>query len=255
MRAAVKLGLLHCSRRGAVDPVAGRVLGGDGRVIEEIRARRVTIVDPASRPRTTPSLRVAVSPIVTGIDFSAEAAAERLRDLPGLIFLDSSRPGGEMGRYSYVTADPFLVLSSRGRTVEINSRSEKCTFDANPWEVLQHLVARYRIVEIRGLPPFQGSAAGYLGYDLGRHLERLPALARADRQSPDLSLGFYDWVFSQDHLDGRSRIFTTGLPTGTPAASRLRRDQILSWLSWPGTSADGSASPGSVHLRSNVGRA
>jgi len=121
-----------------------------GGVIEDILVRRVTMFDPARRSRTAPLNHAALSPTVAEIDLSADVAASRLRDLPGLIFLDSSQPGGEMGAYSYVTADPFLLLSSRGRRVEISSRAAQSSLDADPWRVLQPLLARYRMAEMPG---------------------------------------------------------------------------------------------------------
>src|SRR5215467_9418978 len=39
---------------------------------------------------------------------------QRLAHLPGLLFLDSAASHPGFGRYSFVTADPFLWLESRG---------------------------------------------------------------------------------------------------------------------------------------------
>ena len=52
---------------------------------------------------------------------------------------------------------------------------------------------------IPGLPPFQGGAAGYIGYDFGSVLERLPAPRYDDLDLPDVVLGLYDWVIAWDH--------------------------------------------------------
>ena len=37
-------------------------------------------------------------------------AADRLCDLPGMVFLDSAMPHDFLGRYSFVTADPFGIF-------------------------------------------------------------------------------------------------------------------------------------------------
>ncbi len=50
-----------------------------------------------------------------------------------------------------------------------------------------------------GLPPFQGGAIGYLAYELGRQLERLPARAVDDLNLPDMDIDFYDWVIARDN--------------------------------------------------------
>src|SRR5690606_17567911 len=52
--------------------------------------------------------------------------------------------------------------------------------------------------------PFAGGAIGYFGYDLGRRLERLPAIALDDEQLPQVALGLYDWAVVNDHLERRA---------------------------------------------------
>ncbi|HEU4793532.1 MAG TPA: aminodeoxychorismate synthase component I [Nitrolancea sp.] len=219
-------------------------------MVEEVRARRSDILETDD-----PADVAVVHPIVTEIDIPAEIAAGRLLDLPQLVFLDSSRSDDDMGRYSYVTADPFLTLSSRGRLIEMTTQAGSYFLDADPWDLLQELIARYHVAAIPDLPPFQGGAAGYLGYDLGRQLERLPALAVDDGQLPELLVGLYDWVLSQDHQTGRTWLLTTGLPTGSLDASYQRRDQVLDWLgrpSQPENPASGMLAP---RLHSKVGKA
>ncbi len=219
-------------------------------MIEEVRARGSDVLEPDARTDV-----VTVHPVVTGVDISAEVAAGKLLDFPRMVFLDSSRTGGDLGRYSYVTADPFLTLSSRGRSVEMTTQAGSSFVAANPWDRLQRLIQRYRVAAIPDLPPFQGGIAGYFGYDLGRQLERLPELAVDDGRLPELSVGLYDWVLSQDHETGQTWLVTTGLPSGSLEAAYRRRDQVLDWLNRPGlpdASASGTLRP---RLRSNVGKA
>jgi hypothetical protein len=102
-----------------------------GAVIEEVRARRTDVLE-----QDHPAPVTMVDPVVTEVDIQAEVAAERLLDLPRLVFLDSSQPDGDLGRYSYVTADPFLTLSSRGQLVELTTSAGSCFLDANPWDLL-----------------------------------------------------------------------------------------------------------------------
>jgi para-aminobenzoate synthetase component 1 len=46
--------------------------------------------------------------------------------------------------------------------------------------------------------------AGFLGYEFGRRLERLPAPRRDDLGVPDAWLGAYEWVVAWDHVQGRA---------------------------------------------------
>ena len=75
---------------------------------------------------------------------------------------------------------------------------------------------------VPGLPPFQGGAAGYLAYDWGRTLERLPECRYDDLALPDVVLGIYDWVVAWDHDESRAWLISTGLPE-TSADGRTRR--------------------------------
>jgi para-aminobenzoate synthetase component 1 len=52
-------------------------------------------------------------------------------------------------------------------------------------------------------PPFAGGLLGFVGYDAGRDLERIPAIARDDLDLPRLALALHDWVLAIDGRDGR----------------------------------------------------
>jgi para-aminobenzoate synthetase component I len=150
-------------------------------------------------------------------------ACRRLADLPHLLFLDSARKSS-LGRYSYVTADPFAWLTCAGADVE----------RARPLQDLQMRLRGSTLPTVPGLPPFQGGAAGLFGYELGHEIERLPWAPVAEFQTPALAVGLYDWVLSFDHLDGRAWLIATGLPetSGRGRAARgLRRlEQVRRWL-------------------------
>jgi para-aminobenzoate synthetase component 1 len=133
----------------------------------------------------------------------AEACA-RFLDRPFPILLESALRSGRLGRYSFLAADPWFVLRSKGG-------------GKPPFSLLADELARFRSEPVPGLPPFQGGAAGYLGYDLCHHLEALPSPRFDDLQLPDLCLGFYDWTLAWDHVQARSWLISTGLPARGPA--------------------------------------
>jgi para-aminobenzoate synthetase component 1 len=47
---------------------------------------------------------------------------------------------------------------------------------------------------------------GYLSYDFGRRLERLPAFTKDDLGLPDARLGLYDWALISDHTQKTSQL-------------------------------------------------
>src|SRR5215471_1692021 len=83
-------------------------------------------------------------------------AARRLAGWPHLLFFDSASGPPALARYSFVTADPFALVRSRGRQVWLNGELLPAT---DPFAVLSELLARYRAEPLADLPPFQAGAA------------------------------------------------------------------------------------------------
>ena len=141
------------------------------------------------------------------------AACERLAGLPYRLFLDSASRGSRLGRYSFLMADPMAIVRSKGAATQRIDRAagvaERAGGDA--LDVVKALLAPHRAEPIAGLPPFQGGAAGYLAYDWGRVLERLPAPRYDDLALPDVVLGVYDWVLAWDHHASRAWLISTGM--------------------------------------------
>ncbi len=152
-------------------------------------------------PRTVPY----VEP-VTGL--TAWEVCLRLADQKHLIFFDSAAPS-ELGRYSFVAADPVSVLVSHREKVD-------------PLTGLAERLASFAVEPIDELPPFQGGAAGLFSYELCHHLERLPRAIRDDFAVPDVAVGIYDWVIAFDHVADRGWLISTGYPETDPRRRRHR---------------------------------
>ena len=134
----------------------------------------------------------------------------QLAGLPYRVFLDSASTASRLGRYSFLTADPIDVIERKGSSGALD-------------EVRARL-AHFRAESIVGLPPFQGGAAGYIAYDWGLTLERLPAPRFDDLALPDVVLGIYDWVLAWDHVAERAWLISTGMPeTSEPARAERAR--------------------------------
>lgn len=120
--------------------------------------------------------------------------AEALRDRPGLALLEAARPG-RRSRWTYLTADPVFVL-------EAPSVGPDPFADAR--RALGRLAGTPLLVDDDALPPpFGGGLVGFLGYELGRWLERLPEGPPDDQGLPVLRLALHDWVVAFDRASGR----------------------------------------------------
>jgi para-aminobenzoate synthetase component 1 len=195
------------------------------------------------------------SPLAREIAWTEPVAAyAALRHLPAPVLLESARTDGRLGRFSYVAADPFLTLTSRDGRIGLGGR----TFAGDPFAVLQRLLRATALTQLPGLPPFQGGAAGYLGYDLCHHLERLPHPAEDDAGFPDLSLGLYDVVLAFDHAAGRAYLLSSGLPETSPEAGLARRrarlDQFHRLLADLAPLPEANRTPREVPVASNFTR-
>ncbi len=158
----------------------------------------------------------------------AAAAAERFADLPFLLLLDSTADVERTGRYSFLTADPYAVIRSRGAVTERLDRGHEVwtPLATDALSAARAALAPLVTDAVPGLPPFQGGVAGYIGYDWGATLERLPEARYDDLAIPDVILGLYDWVLAWDHCERAAWIISTGIPSAGLSAERSARERL-----------------------------
>ncbi len=153
-------------------------------------------------------------PIIEEIDIKGSPldVFELFRKERFSFFLDSGMDPQKLGRYSFIGGDPFLVLSSRGGEITLTRDDGKEYLNDNPFDVLNHFLALYRLDACPSPVPFTGGAVGYLSYDLCHFIERLPGTAIDDLKLPECYLGFYDLAVAFDNLQGKTYIISTGFP-------------------------------------------
>lgn len=138
-----------------------------------------------------------------------------------VVWFDSAMPHATLGRYSFVAADPceWISVPADG---------------SNALGRLQQQLEQWPGARLPGLPPFQGGAAGLLGYELCHSLERLPRPQCDEFGAPALAMGIYDVVVAFDHQQERAWIISQGLPEtdvdkrAKRAAARLQ--QFWGWI-------------------------
>ena len=188
------------------------------------------------------------------------ACCERLARLPYRILLDSAATAGSLGRYSFLAADPAVVVRSKGRHAERLTlpTGERERLDVDALTAIREILAPHAMHPIDGLPPFQCGAAGYIGYDWGAVLERLPAPRYDDLAIPDVTLGVYDWVVAWDHAARRAWVLSSGFPEtgaarGRRAAARL--GAVRQALASPAAGPDGGATAPGIRASERTARA
>ena len=143
----------------------------------------------------------ALEPLVEELSPAPDAidVFRRFSALPQCVFFDSALRHEQLGRYSFVAADPFDFL-------------EVPADGSDALAKLAEQLSHYSASQVDGLPPFQGGAAGLLGYELAHSLERLPKARFDEFELPALALGLYDVVVAFDHKDNRAWIVSHGFP-------------------------------------------
>ncbi len=166
-------------------------------------------------------------------------------DLGGNACLFESVIGGEnVGRYSFLAAEPFLELSARRTTVTITSAAGREQFECDdPLEELRRRLIEVKAAHLPQLPPFTGGAIGYAGYDVVRYTEHLPNAPDDDRSLPDLSFAFYDRMVVFDNVNKTMVVIAMARldkSDGDAAAAyqdaQRRVDELVEKLSAPATS-------------------
>ncbi len=144
---------------------------------------------------------------------------------PYSFLLESVEGGAARGRYSVIGMAPDLVWRCEQGVATINrdARTDPTAFfpvgDA-PMDSLRDLITETRLDVPEGLPPMTGGLSGYLGYDMVRLMEKLPAT------NPDV-LGIPDAILVRPGLfiifDGVTDEMTLAAPVypraGVSAAS------------------------------------
>lgn len=169
-----------------------------------------------------------ITPYIQKINFdiNPREAFLRLQSLYGLLFFDGNSSTSD---FAFITADPFKYLEQQTTSNQQQQGS-----------ILEDLKSEYRNWKIKpseGVPPFQGGIAGLFGYGLSKQLEKLPPDRSAFIASPDLSIGFYDWVLSFDLKTKQVWLVSTGFPETTEhlriLKAKNRAEMVVKLLQTP----------------------
>ena len=144
-------------------------------------------------------------PIIREIPYPQDVfcAFQALASERAPFMLDSALADSRLGRWCFMGANPFAVLTSRGANISLSGVDCEPGWH-NPFAVVKELMARCRVDRQPDDPPFLGGAVGYWGYELRHFVERVPRDYVDDVPAPDCFVGFYDTLIALDQWQQRA---------------------------------------------------
>lgn len=165
-------------------------------------------------------------------DFNPHEILKRLRAEEFPCFLDSVAGPKDLAKHSILAWDPWAVLVCEGGKSSLRLRDgESIPLPDSPLEAMRGVLSKLHVAPDSPKPfSFSGGAIGWLSYDLGRWIEKLPPTPVDDLRFPELYLAFFDRVIVWE-------------------AGRPETAQLLSWSQDSGSKDDAHESTESANKR------
>ncbi|QSR88437.1 anthranilate synthase component I [Methylacidiphilum caldifontis] len=156
-------------------------------------------------------------------------------------FLLESADRGKFGRYSYLGADPYFLISAYGRKITLkyrNGKKEEYWTDSHPLDELKKKMENYRTMPLAQLPDFSGGCVGYLGYEMVHFFEpSVPRASRDDLNVPDLCFLLADTLIIFDHQERKMFLVANAIIEDNPfeayKEAKRKLDDLQRALSQP----------------------
>src|ERR1041384_4386531 len=166
---------------------------------------------------------------VTDADTPVAALAKIAR--PPFAFVLESLVGGERwARYTFLGTEPREAWRYRGQQVDRWTPAAGWETAGQTADPIAHLADRMRAlpsVALPGLPRFMGGAVGFLGYDVVRSIEHLPASPTDTLGVPDAVVMIADSLVILDNVFGRAIVVANvEVPPKSSPAQRLRLYEV-----------------------------
>jgi para-aminobenzoate synthetase component 1 len=168
-------------------------------------------------------------------------------------WLDSGLLMPGLGRYSILGSRPWLTLKSQDGVSLVRDGRGATETRENPFRTLRSLLARHRVRSHSNLP-FAGGAVGYLGYELGRFIERVPLAKTDDIRLPDMVMMFHDTALVVDRLEGRAWVVAVENEAPGRAAAYRRVGELRERLTGLPSSVELARPSAATSLECNFGR-
>ncbi len=158
---------------------------------------------------------------------TAVGAFHKLREGPFAFLLESAPAGSETwARYSFFGSSPRGAWRLTDGVVEDWSPSagwHNARRPEDPFADLRGVLAAHTPVDAPELGAFWGGAVGFFGYDVVRHIERLPSAPPRGIPCPDALFLLTGTVVIVDNLRAQARVVASVVLPPSPSEAALER--------------------------------
>jgi anthranilate synthase component I len=142
--------------------------------------------------------------LLADVETPVSAYLKLVGDSPGFL-LESVEHGERWSRFSFVGRNPSATLVLRDGVITVDGAlPASVPLDCGILAALDALLLEYQAPVLADLPPLQGGVVGYLGYDIVREVEHLPAVPHDDRRLPDAIMSVIGSLVAFDHWRQRA---------------------------------------------------
>lgn len=148
-----------------------------------------------------------INPIIKEIPFPINPldAFAVIKDQPYPFFLDSSFDIKGLGRWSFLGCNPYKIIRSKGKSVEVETAFGNYRYQGNAFDFVGEELTRFSI-ESRHEIPFLMGGVGYFSYDMLHLLEEIDSKNADDIGVLDSHISFYDTVIAFDHHENKAYV-------------------------------------------------
>src|SRR5207247_7588500 len=165
---------------------------------------------------------------------------------PNAFLLESVERGEQIGRYTFLGAQPYMRLETHGNEIVLHHGKRKEQRQGSALQTSKELLRQHRPAAVPGLPPFTAGAVGYCSYDIVRQLESIGEHTKDDLSLPDCMLMFFDRLLAFDHLRHQIHIIATAdVASESP---RQAYDRAVSDIGIIETKLTAELPPGPSHI-------
>ena len=153
-----------------------------------------------------------------------------------------------------------MTIKSTGKKVTFTRGEvvDEYETESDPIEEIKAYMAKFRFVDVKGLPRFCGGLVGYMGYDMVRFMEDVPDKNPRDINMPDMQFVLTDTILIFDHVDHKIKVVSNCLvekdaPGDAYDKACAKIDRIIERLKGPEIAPAGeSPKGGSFEVGSNI---